>query len=106
MIIANEETQGYLDRLTSEMAKIFGSGIVTAHIEVQPILLGGKEDDMAIVACDLWCDEPPAGYDINILVKSHANLSVLDTPIVTNIEDAEKLAMLIAQQVHNYELYD
>ncbi|WP_407200920.1 hypothetical protein [Enterobacter cloacae] len=55
------------------------------------------KDDTSLVACDLWCDDPSSAYDINILIKGVADFSVLDTPVVTTLDEAKSLALIIGQ---------
>ncbi|EBL8166433.1 hypothetical protein DFU13_24305 [Salmonella enterica] len=100
------EAEKYIERLNPEIKRRFGNGFVVAHIEIEPpILAANGEGDSCLVACDLWCENPSAAYDINILVEDKTNFDVLDTPIVTSLEDAKNLALLIAKQVDDFKFH-
>ncbi|EOZ5728405.1 MULTISPECIES: hypothetical protein [Enterobacter cloacae complex] len=101
----NHEVSCYIDRLKVEIKKNFNDGIVVAYIEIEPpILTMEGKDDTSLVACDLWCDDPSSAYDINILIKGVADFSVLDTPVVTTLDEAKSLALIIGQQVSSYKI--
>jgi len=101
----NAEVGFYIDRLKAEIKNIFNDGIVIAYIEAEPpVLTMDGKDDTSLVACDLWCDNPSSAYDINILIEDVADFSVVDTPVVTTLDDAKSLAVLIGQQVSSYEV--
>lgn len=101
----NHEVSCYIDRLKVEIKKNFNDGIVVAYIEIEPpILTMEGKDDTSLVACDLWCDDPSSAYDINILIKRVADFSVLDTPVVTTLDEAKSLALIIGQQVSSYKI--
>ncbi|EBZ6776915.1 hypothetical protein GQG94_004736 [Salmonella enterica] len=100
------ESEDYIERLIPEIKRRFGNGFVIAHIEIEPpVLAANGEGDLCLVACDLWCENPSAVYDINILVEDKANYDVLDTPIVTSLEDAKNLALLISKQVKDFKIH-
>ncbi|TCD12265.1 hypothetical protein E0D81_21770 [Lelliottia amnigena] len=101
----NPEVMLYIDRLNAEIKNIFNDGIVVAYIEDEPpVLTMDGKNDTSLVACDLWCDNPSSGYDINILIEDVADFSVLDTPVVTTLDDAKSLAVLIGKQVSSYKI--
>lgn len=101
------EVNCYIERLNTQIKKTFKDGNVVAHITIEPILMPMYgQPDMSIVACDLWCDEPRSAYDINILIKEVSDFSVLDTPVVTTLDEAKSLAMIIGQQVSSYTISD
>ncbi|MBJ6592997.1 hypothetical protein JGT96_20450 [Enterobacter hormaechei] len=101
----NHEVSCYIDRLKVEIKKTFNDGIVVAYIEIEPpILTMEGKDDISSVSCDLWCDDPSSAYDINILIKEVVDFSVLDTPVVTTLDEAKSLALIIGQQVSGYKI--
>ncbi len=102
------EFEAYIQKLKPELDATFGSGTVSAHIEISPVILcqQAKDDDnFSMVSCDLFCDAPSAGYDINIIVQPERNFEELDSPRVTSLEEAKNLALLIAQQVQSFKIY-
>ena len=102
------EFEAYIQKLKSELDATFGSGTVSAHIEISPVILcqqAEDDDNFSMVSCDLLCDAPSAGYDINIIVQTERNFEELDSPRVTSLEEAINLAMLIAQQVQGFQIY-
>jgi len=103
----NPEVGCYIDRLKADIKKTFNDGIVVAYIEIEPpVLTMDGKDDIAMVACDLWCDDPSSAYDINILIGDKSDFSELDTPVVTTLDEAKSLAIIIGQQVSNYKIMD
>ncbi|PSF22240.1 hypothetical protein C6985_12105 [Escherichia coli] len=102
------EFEAYIQKLKCELDATFGSGTVSAHIEISPVILcqhAEDDDNFSMVSCDLLCDAPSAGYDINIIVQTERNFEELDSPRVTSLEEAKNLAMLIAQQVQGFQIY-
>lgn len=101
----NQEINFYIERLKVEFNNIFENGNVVAHIVVEPpVLTMDGKDDTSLVACDLWCADPSAGYDISILIDEKPDFSKLDTPVVTTLDEAKSLAIIIGQQVSSYQI--
>ncbi|HII3107395.1 hypothetical protein UXO40_22925 [Enterobacter hormaechei] len=104
----DETFESYIQKLKAEIEAIFGLGTVIAHIDFSPAVLSPQAEDsevFSMVACDLVCDFPAATYDINIIVETQRNFDELDTPRVNTLEEAKNLAMLIAQQVQGFLIY-
>lgn len=101
----NKDVSCYIDRLNVKIKNTFKDGIVVAYIDIDPQVLAVEgTDDLALIACDLWCDDPSSAYDINILIKGVTDFSVLDTPVVTTLDEAKSLALIIGQQVSSYKI--
>lgn len=108
MIEIDEEFESYIQKLKPELYATFGSGTVIAHIDFSPAVLSQQvedSEDFSMVACDLVCDFPASTYDINIIIETQRNFDELDTPRVNTLEEAQNLAMLIAQQVQGFQIY-
>ena len=101
----NHDFTCYIERLKVKFKNIFQNGIVVAHIEIEPpVLTMDGKDDISLVACDLWCDAPSACYDISILIDEKPDFSKLKAPVVTTLDVAKSLAIIIGQQVSSYKI--
>lgn len=80
----------YLDRLKTELKRTFGSGYITVYVDYEPTIISCGST-LNLIACDFFCENPPAEFSLNIIVSPDENYTDLDEPLVMNARAAKNL---------------